>query len=1444
MLSEWLQERRAKKRAGIFWRLLEQGQVAPAVEFYRTDLAPSASRLTTSLRAAYHLHCWLAEPNDEDRVALRKLASGLKDTSQVTRAWKTVERFDRERRLSHLLRRRDTDGLLDVLTSPAEGGAPKSSALEQLAVAILESYAAGTRETTATESRREVAGRVLDHLPKFEDLPGPSVVYAHLFVWASFTLGRPEAICDQAASIAAFGPARAKELRLAAADSWGRRELRAGHADRAMSALELMAEAAGSSVRRAIIVQWGTAALEYNAGNALWWFSHHCPSPHSDPQDPILMVGLALAYFKNGQHARAREVLAHFDGAERRLSPVSSRASSRANDVTAQAQVLLALSWLASTDEWPAGSAQEDPEGRRLDRDLRVKNRVLWGTTRTEIDAIAARLEAGDSELSWWGALLAGLLAYADSHATFTLAAIAKFVAAAEHVQSAAARTRLRAIEATLTSKAKATEEAVALIQQKRYQHLREFKETILAHFEEGIPSLVRAAVYLTLWQHDDSYDPLPDLKRIAVTAPDEVLIGNCIAEVVFARTLGEFQTQLLERGGSRAIPPLEQVKIGGNEFTRQAALAAALIYLHRGDVAAAGEMLQHAEDDEEGHGAYVRFYAAWRRGDTRTCRALIDAHGESDPLLRRYREEATRGLRVRELFDTLEHNEPHVAWAVLQDVAAVDLHDGRFVTVIVSVVVSLMRRRQPSAALVLLHLTHREIARASSAGNAELTQLTWACLALEPVVEAQLGHFSACIDANRRLAASSLPAQPVFGRREGDEQIAALCRLIRIEAELGMTAASVDDVRMRCRSVQRTLDEYEPGLIAHEAWRPYVSLISGLLTFVATDALVDDATLEHLTFAQRVLDLDDHAAFLENVIGALDWRRRVLGEFWAALSAGNLTGSRLIYQEELVPAFGQRMPHRIQFGMILADWGVGAGTTDELLRRLEVIEHEAPELDAEVIEQARQYIHDGDKLRHLTSLLSAQRFDQIIEQVNRLAWSGLPAGSMPLPVAIAQLYAYFKTKNTEIAERFAVRLTETRNIPDWVRDDGALLLGYVLFDKREFPKAADAFQRITRTHLLGHDTARYWAAAQFNHGIQLLEVDQRDKAFDAFARSLGDATGSGKTSGLASLFLHFGLKGIESNNGLRARHAFSLAAKSLEDAESSPDVAFDQLLTEIGLVLCHALMDEDIQDLTGDRVLELTDGVEAAGSESDPGRAARLERVVRIIAVCQELRRQRRLSSKRGVQDIRQMLLEQSTALEALEPVLKQRDPLVRVLRGLVDLLLSGKGKHAAALAALEEAFRLGVHSPRLGALLEAHRDLIKLAMDRSGKALDLFDAYLSSGGVPAELVDRLMRDDDLAELYRANRGYVPSDIAVDGVQSGVEVFRSRLEKLLEFTRAEPLNSDALVRSLTADLRKLLDRITETEEELSGIEHQIMKKVAAALTTDTLALGAPETNT
>lgn len=420
--------------------------------------------------------------------------------------------------------------------------------------------------------------------------------------------------------------------------------------------------------------------------------------------------------------------------------------------------------------------------------------------------------------------------------------------------------------------------------------------------------------------------------------------------------------------------------------------------------------------------------------------------------------------------------------------------------------------------------------------------------------------------------------------------------------------------------------------------------------------------------------------------------------EFWKALRRGDFKQGRAIYQGELVPAFGDRMPDPIRLGVLLVESETGAAAADVLLQRLTELQRNAPALNRELVEKVRTAVTEGDKVRRLGQQLKAHQFDAAADAAEKSAWAGFPAGAMPVPVALALLVVRVKKEQTEQAEQLGSGIAGRPGLPVWARDYASLLLGRVLFSKKDYEAAANAFESVSSTNLLGHDTDRCWAAAQFSLGLQLLAVDQKDKAFKAFGKSLAKRGGRAENSKLAPLFIHFGLKNMEAKKGNRAKDSFQLMAQSLDGLPDSPEVTLNRLLADMGLLVCQALMDEEAKNLSGDKFRELRKRLETAGklTITSGGRPAvvnaYLDRLFLILGVCQDLRRQVRLPTgeRRKAAELYADLQPQVDALEKLRGEQEPHDPVVFTLKGCAALLWQ-TGPADDAMHWLEQAMALG---------------------------------------------------------------------------------------------------------------------------------------------------------
>ena len=1440
MFGNWLRRWRIRRHSRRLWQFVGQGEISAALELYEQRLAPEVAEVPKPVRAAYHLHRWLDQRESGDLQAAKRMAAEAPQDSHVQQVWSLLQRLRRQVHLARAIEQQDPE----LLSAPPTPGASEGEqALEDVGLVVLRLL--GLRPDEASREELSAAAHsALAPLPPAEALPEPvRGVRAHVCVWAWATLQRYEQIVRDTNTLAALPQERREEVARSAALRWAQDALPQGEVGPAIEALGNLRKLLSPEQVRAVALRLGLMAWAADASSAsLHWFTHLFESTSdSDPRSWrwTLLLAMAIAQLRCASYAEARRVL---DGLSEELSSADEawKAGAEGLDLReralCQVRYLLALSFLAATRDWATPSGLDDAESRESDREILVRNRSLWGALREELLLAVQRLEASPAALAWRAHQLAGLIAYVDRNITLDLDQIDLFSAAIDYIESETARTQLRAIEGDLLSKAKATEEAINLIQRKEWRLLREHNDTVLTALADAIPSLVRAMVYMTLWQADPTYDPLPDLYRVPLQPSDEALIGQCTAQVRISHALRQLAQECMRTEPSGQAPPaLEPLMEFDERVGRTAALALATVSLRDNDLGAAEAAL--AEIGEAGDTdvvTYLRFYLAWRKGDTRECHRLADAD-EGVPRLLPPDAPWQDALLVRRLVAALSEPNEGEAEKILGKLESRAREGTGLSTVFVRFGVWLLERREPRLTQRLVSVAQRETLT-SSCSPQEREQLAWVCRVLSVFVAAQLGQYTACLDRVTEVLEGEVPQQTPFGTRKDSQRVADWVSFLGLEAELALAAESSDDPATRLRAVQRAVAQREEALEKQPLVQPYVFLLHALVTHLSADILVDEATIMKLRYAQHHLPLVSQAGFIEEVVGRLTWRKRVIEEFWRRLSTGDFKQSRLIYQEELLPDFGERMPPSIELGIVMADWGSGTGTTQELLDRLDLLEREAAELSRELIEKVRSYILDGDKVRHLIRLLEGNQFDELIEAANTATWADLDPGQMPVPVAVVLLYAYFKKKQGDEARRMGEAMQAQRLAP-WVKDYGSLLLGYVLFDQEEYAEAAAAFEQISVSEILGHDADKYWAAAHFSNGIQLLKVGQTEQAFQAFARSLQKRGGSEENVNLAPLFVHFGLDALQTQHGNRAVQAFELLEQSLEGVPPTAEVVYNRLVAEMGRLLCEGLIESDIQHFGGDRFLKVVDRLDAEKELADEGARKALERDLRILAICQQLRAEERRpkEARQSQSDLRKYLAKQVKALQTLSGEDDHQDPVLFVLRGLMELMLKSKPSKDRALEYFEQAIKLGVGSQRLTELIQRHRSLLEEAAKKHREALDMFDEYLASGSVPAEVRSQFVRSDDLVALYRLTRRYRPHDVVTPQYESGVDLLASRLKKLLDYLESPDAQGDEKLQQRRAQLQEHLEELCTAEKELLQIEKEVLDIVATRIRDETL---------
>lgn len=1437
MIIQWLRTRHIHKHSAHFWALLQAEDSAAALEYFAEHLAEYKTEVSRATRAVYHFQRWLAYRNAVDAQALKVLAQGAAPHDPVLQAWKLLEQMRGLSELAHAIEQVEPGK--SRAAALTQGPLP-SQDYEKVALAIQATHRLhpqGRPGETPEEERRGIAHEVLQLLPRGESTPdGCAAIVALLLAWAALVRRDYAIIQAGDGRLQTLAPELHKKILLAAAFGWGRDSLLDGRIVNALEAQQWAVAVAGPETGRQFILAWGLHGLrqrqealqqgqtpeERELQAALCkWLAHQVN--HFHPEDPAswrqsLVLAYAVALFQGARHSQGRQLCAQLEKA------LASSPRGIVRDRTLSVCLFLsAACLLAGTVDWGAPRPGSTPEIAEENRQQRVKNRALWGEVHDQLLSLVERLVECSVAWAWRGHLFKGLIAYVDSRSTLSMEQLAQFSAAVEQVKSDAARTRLKTIEGALVARAKATEEAIALLRRNDLHRLREHQAAVLAPLGDVIPSLVRAAVCLALWQADPSLNAVGYLQRLPLQPAEESLIGACIAQVRNRQTLDQLRDACTcPDPTGRVLPALDLMLAQDPQSAELVTLAAAAIRLRQGQCEAARELLAGIPGGQEQRTIRdMLFYAAWRQNDIPACRELA-AGDEPLGLLARH-EHGLRGLGSRSVIWALEENKSAEAATWFMEAVEAPLGSEAALPALVRMVVWLIDRDKPRLAQVLLEWFDRAMARS----GAPAATVDWTLTALNCLVSARLGQYTACIESARRLLALGCPEAAPFSPPESAGQIVQWCRLISLEAELALAATASDDLKTRWGVTQRSMLEQTAALEEEPAQQPYAFLIGGFLAYLSTYRLIDEGTVERLRKAQRMLEVGRRAPFIEEAIGRLNWRMRVIEDFWGGLRDGNFKDSRRIYNEELLPALRDRIPHSIQLGMVMADWESGACVTADLLARLDLLQFEAPELGIELLQEVRDYIQDGEKVRRIIELMKQKQFDELIELINEVNWTGLDPGAMPVPVAITLLYAYFKTQRNEEAIRMGEGIGQSTNLASWVRDEGLLLLGYVLFREQKYPDAAKAFEKVGVSQVLCHDVDKYWAAAKFSFGLQLLAIDKKKDAFDAFASSLQKRKGARENVSLAPLFIHFGLKSIDARNGNRAKHAFALMAEGLENAPDTPEIFRYRLFSDVGFRLCRSLIDEDIRELGGDQFLELAQRLDKSAPLPEEENR-RLRRLLQILAICQELRRQRRSprETRMGTAELRHYLGERVLAIGELDGVVPEDkcDPTLLTLECLLAILDNDKKK---ALALFPRVQRLGVHAPRLMVMMEA---LIKAAEAKQKNitaTLDLFDLYLANGEIPHHLRDQFVREDDLAVLYHLHRNYLPGEVMADEVLSATALLRKRFEHLANYLDSAELKDDRKLKQLHGELGQLVDKIENAERELEHKEREIMGLLA-----------------
>ncbi|MGD2088742.1 MAG: hypothetical protein PVH61_21365 [Candidatus Aminicenantes bacterium] len=1274
VLSKWRKKHKFKTLSRLFGDLLESGDIQSALTLYKVNLLPLPYEVNKSIRTAYHLYNWLTFNKEEDFRAIQLLAVNEPAESKIIRSLTLIRCLKKQKILARALVQQDTE-MLKILKE--NNGTVEREPMNNLGICILEMLAIKRKVQDESEYHK-IPANIIKYLPAADRINKKFLnIRDRLYVWAMYMNRDYKHLLETMDNLRAIPSENLITYKIETIYKWCQEELYNGHIDEALQILKGIEPYVEFQQLFKIILLFGFTVLNRNmATSAVRWFSTYTENPDIRKNRVIyntLLLCLGVSYFKDNKLEQGRKVLEPLhEDLDRSPEGISKE------NLLSQVWYLQSVSLLTETGSW-SGPIEEHP--------------AMWRRLRERTLQYTKKLTTLSSSQAWKGYFLEGLMAYVESSSALNMEQLNIFTSAIENISGKEMRIRLKAIEAVLLTRIKATEEAADLIKKRKYKELRKFQQNVLEPLGDAVPAFVRAAVYISIWEGDPSYDPIPSLKQIPRSPDNEALLNKCISYIQAIQTIRQLKdicTRL--EPSAMNLPQLTSLNVNP-EVAKIGNLAAAVVHLYseKWDEVLSNSYLDNQDENQwfQKFSSYVIFYAAWRAGNVSFCQQIINDKKRNTMLKKtKYLQKA---LIVRSLLNDLENgpgNSP-------ENFISVHQRKREWINLLISLTIWLIQHKKSEAAATFLELVKAENPdNSNTTTQREGSGMDWLCSFLEGLIMADTGKYNACIERFELTISKTTPPGSIFKDPQAIEQLKGWAKLFILQAKLVLTVQSTDQMKVRWPSLRRELETRARELQGNQFLEAYKYLIMGLVSFLSTDMLIDESIIVNLAFARKVLSLNEKAHFIEEILGKLNWRKNVLEHFWIGLSTAKFQESQAVYQNELKPAFENRVPHSIQLAMVLVDWDLNNQKTTELLNRLSLLEHHAPELSNKFITKVKNYILECDKLRHLKKLTEEQEFNNLIDFARSTEWEGFGKDAMPVPVVIALLYALYKSKKEVEAQHLGEIISGDDRLPDWVKDYGMLLMGYIFFEKREFQKASEFFGNISRSRILSHDVDKYWAAAHFSSGLQLLAVDQKEQAFDAFARAINKRGAVLENIKLIPLFFHLALKHIETGNGKRALMAFQLLKKSLEgpELEKAEDVFIPVYIANTGELLCKSLIENNEIPREKDFDALRKQLINSPGSV--PGEVKHeLDRTCRIMTICHVLKKQLQPWSK-----LKKFLEEHLDTLEIRTEVPRKNDYVVFVLRSLIELKFNNNVSEA--LKWFENAKQLGCNSKRLDKL------------------------------------------------------------------------------------------------------------------------------------------------
>jgi len=1424
----WFKKLRLNMGIKKFCLFVDENQDELAFQIYDSKLLPLDAFLPNSIKALYYLTKW--KSTGENRYINNIKA--LPHDSNIRKILESIQAENDQLCLVKAVKKGEPLQDQMMLNRLEAQDAP----LIRLGLAMLSTIC--TDHPDSDTPLDQQMKNLLTILPTHHQLPEITrKVRNRLWAYVAWNLGKYENVLDNEHALEDQGFSHPEQFKKVLSHLQGVEAIKKGDIKTAIQKFDALWGEFDEKQNIEMSIVWGFMFFETDdPEKSVAWLSfilNRNQPAQSARGNNTLELALAIAMMRC---SKTHQALLRLENLSKALSEETTQEAplylDPSNSVSLLSQIcyLRAIAGFKNTLDWPVPNFDDAQENQKII----LQNKALWKDARALIFDSISFFQKNKADDSWKGFLLEGFLAFVERGTVMNIEQVRAFSSAVEYIQSRKGRQRLKTIEGALITRANAVEEAQDLLVDKNYKGLERFYSKILEPLGEAIPARIRAAVCLSLWEQDPSRNILGELKQIGTDQDSKTILNKCIEQVQSIHLIKQLTAACRKVEKTDQILPSIEPLAGNPRAHNLCRIAVALTHLYNGKWQQADTCIKSVSDPvpeyQEHTLANISFYIAWKTNDLFTCQSLtsekikhLKLNGISN---------VSSALTARLLLVAIENRKENETIKIISQLCP-DFNTQPVFNLIFSLIKFLVASGKISDAGYLTEMVDTFLSTQIK-NEPEPDQRGFLMFA-GSLVHILSGRYNAAIEILETLLSDKCQEREDIDSLLENTLFSDQCLLLKIQCELAIVCAGAEDMDLQWPALRRSLEKQSKILQGKPSLADYGHLLMGMVTFLSADILVDEATIENLAQAQLRLNLMTKNTFIEKIIGSLNWRQRVLNDFWVSLSHGNFEQSRAIYQKELEPAFGKRMPDSIKLGMVIADWDLGEATTSELLKTLSVLEHDAPELNKDMIAKVKNYILDGDKIKNLTQLLKEKDFDLAIEFIQATKWAGFEKGAMPVAVAVVLLFSYFKLRKTDHAINLGTNIGKSEGLSDWVKDYSNLLYGYVLYENAKFKESAEVFGKITRSAILEHNLDKYWAASHLSNGLQLLDVDKKEDAFEAFTQSLS-VRGDADSIDLAPLFIHFGLKNIDMRQGSKALQAFELLSVSLKKGDSKDPLRFYyQLLSDLGKILVKSLLeDDDTQEIVDENdCLRLIQQLESKSNLIDDAQSKTMERALRIMAICQLFRSQRRVISnqRKGFNQLAKFTKNQISHLESEETKPEAMDPVLLALKGIIEIKSGPTADMTDAIEWITVAVRLGVRSPRLMRFLEQHRELQeKLAESRQGM-LDFIDLYLSDSGIPIEMKSDFIRSDELEEVYRVTRKYMPEDIVPPSVSTGSKIMIERLTNLVEQVKGSGLKNKELKGLCQKILRKTKE-IKTIEEELLTAENKILYHIAESMNT------------